>query len=325
MHSVYKRFEEEISSLPVETEPFSLYEPIRYTLQLGGKHVRPRLVLLTTKMCESNPDLALPAAKAVELLHVFTLIHDDIMDKADTRRGKLTVAKKWDENIAILSGDALFGIALEQLNEIASIPELSKEQVQGVFSTFLKAVRIVCEGQSLDMSFEDRIDVSKDEYITMIGAKTAALIAASSELGARVAGVSDELITAAYEFGWNIGTAFQIQDDYLDAVGDAQKTGKKVGGDILEGKKTYLTLTALENASAEMKSELLDIIQKDEKSDADVARVIAIYRETGTLDQTEQSIQKYYSVALDNLGKFPDNDARNEIKSLVNQLMQREK
>lgn len=313
-----------MSLIAQDRTPENLYEPIRYTLALGGKRIRPKLVLLATAMCEADPLRALPAAKAVELLHNFTLIHDDIMDKAETRRGKPTVAKKWGDDLAILSGDVLFSIAFEQLNDFASDPEIDKATFSKILNSFLKATRIVCEGQALDMDFETRDNVSLDEYITMIGAKTSALLASSMELGVLVSGASDEVTQAAYDFGWKTGVAFQIQDDLLDATGESGKTGKVVGGDIREGKKTYLSILALERADQKQKQFLSEILGKENISDQEVDQVVTIFETLGVIKAAEDQIEEFYHQASDLLEKFPKNSARDEINKLLKQLMNRE-
>lgn len=325
MNSVFQRLADELQSMPEASQPASLYDPVRYTLQLGGKYIRPRFVLLGAAMSGKDPEMALPAAKAVELLHVFTLIHDDIMDNAQTRRGKETVAVKWGSNQAILSGDVLFGMAIEELSKISDLEHLDKKDFANILQCFLRAVRIICEGQAKDMEFENRTDVSLEEYLDMIGAKTAALLAASVEMGVRIGGFPDAMAKAAYEFGWNTGVAFQIQDDVLDAIGNSDKTGKVVGGDIREGKKTYLTLLAIKSENQVISDELKKIFAKEVRTDDDVMRVISCYHETGTISKTEAAIRHHYELAMQNLEKFPDNEPRNEIKRLLEQLMQREK
>lgn len=232
------------------TEPKNLYEPISYILDLGGKRLRPILVLMGAKAFGGNHEDALDAALAVEVFHNFTLLHDDIMDDAPLRRSQATVHEKWDVNTAILSGDAMLILAYKFLE---SYDGATYKKLMQLFN---KTALEVCEGQQYDMDFETRNNVSVEEYIKMIGLKTSVLVAAALQMGGIIAGASDEDAKKIYDFGLNLGLAFQLQDDYLDAFGDAATFGKQVGGDIMENKKTYLYIEALKHAAPAEKEEL---------------------------------------------------------------------
>ena len=238
-------------------EPYNLYEPIRYVLSIGGKRLRPTFALMACDLFGGNVNDAVYPACALEVYHNFTLLHDDIMDNADMRRGKPTVHKKWNENTAILSGDVMLSQAYEVMcrAEHSLLPSL--------LSVFNQTTIEVCEGQQYDMDFESRNDVSADEYIAMIRLKTAVLLAASLKIGAICAKASAKDADLIYEFGINVGLAFQLKDDWLDVYGDVKKFGKKIGGDICCNKKTYLLITALEKASGDTKISLTDWFSKE--------------------------------------------------------------
>lgn len=220
-----------LSNLPIYREPAGLYEPISYTLQQGGKRIRPLLTLIATQMFGGDPDKALPAATAIEIFHNFTLLHDDIIDQAPLRRGRDTVYKKWNINTAILSGDTMFAVAYGQL--AGSDPQ----QLPLLMQVFTKTAIEVCEGQQYDIDFENADDVTIDAYLNMIRLKTAVLLAASLKIGALIGGAGHQDAEAIYRFGENMGIAFQLQDDLLDAYGDEAVFGKKTGGDIIANKK----------------------------------------------------------------------------------------
>lgn len=286
--------ETELERLPLETsEPPGLYAPIRYILEDGGKRIRPLLCLLSADLCGGRVREALPAAVAVEVFHNFTLLHDDIMDRAPMRRGRPTVHLKWSENSAILSGDAMLILAYQILasgNYGGLLPEL--------LAVFNRAAMEVCQGQQYDMEFEvsDR-PVSREEYIGMIRLKTSVLLAAALEMGAIVGGASPAERRALYDFGVNLGLAFQIQDDLLDTYGDAETFGKTIGGDIAVGKKTFLHIAAMAAASAEQRAAILAPGDMDEK----LPRVRAIYDALGVRSAAEAAIEDYFSRALASL------------------------
>lgn len=311
--------------MSIPERPSSLYDPVRYVMGMGGKRLRPRLLLLTAGLCGGKPEDAIPAARAVEMLHNFTLLHDDIMDNAGTRRGMETVHEKWDDATAILSGDVLFVLALQQLAVQGAHAGLSDAVNTRLMQRFLEAIRIVCDGQAMDMDFERRVEVALPEYLEMIGSKTAALIRCSMELGALTAGADDDVVAACGEIGEHAGLAFQIQDDLLDAVGDTSKFGKKVGGDIIEGKKTWLTIRALERADDTDRLLLRQIIGSGTAGESEVLRVIRIYNDLGVIEDAVRAIQEHYDIASHKLALFEESAYREEIKVLLDKLKVRDK
>lgn len=273
----------------VETgEPAGLYDPMRYILNLGGKRLRPSLVLMTAEAFGKDPDKALPAAVALEVFHNFTLVHDDIMDNAPLRRGQVTVHEKWDLPTGILSGDVML-IYAYQLFENYDSP-LFRDLVQ----LFSKTAREVCEGQQYDMDFENREDVELEEYLLMITYKTAVLVGAATGMGGMVAGVSRERAQAAYDFGKYLGVAFQLQDDYLDTFGDPESFGKRVGGDIIENKKTCLYIEACKLGTAEQRKELQHLFSiQPGNPEAKIDAVKEIYTATGATARVREMIKEY--------------------------------
>jgi len=270
------------------TEPKNLYEPIEYILELGGKRLRPVLVLMGAEAFGTAYSKALDAALAVEVFHNFTLLHDDIMDEAPLRRNKATVHEKWDENTAILSGDAMLILAYQILSTYEGA--VYKKLMQ----LFNKTALEVCEGQQYDMDFENKEVVKVEEYIHMIQLKTSVLVAAALKMGAIIADVEEVEAQKIYDFGLNLGIAFQLQDDYLDVYGDAETFGKQVGGDIIENKKTYLYIQALKNASEKDKSDLLALYSQSLEDNEDkINRVKEIFQATNADELTKKEIELY--------------------------------
>ncbi|MEL6810135.1 MAG: polyprenyl synthetase family protein [Bacteroidota bacterium] len=300
-------------------EPTQLYEPVKYILTLGGKRLRPILTLMTADFFGDNYEKAMNAALAVELFHNFSLIHDDIMDSAPLRRGKITVHEKWDVNTGILSGDAMLILAYQLFEDYE--PELFRELAK----LFSKTAIEVCEGQQYDVDFETRDDVTLPEYIKMIDYKTAVLVGAAMKMGAIVAGASETCKNSIYNFGRNLGIAFQLQDDYLDAFGDPKTFGKQVGGDIIANKKTFLYLTALERserADAETLEHLYSVSPKD-PSDK-IKTVTSIFESSGAAHATVEEIQKYTEKANDVLEKINlSGEKKEKLKSFGEWLMMR--
>ena len=289
--------EAEIGRLPLDdTEPRGLYAPIRYILEDGGKRIRPLLCLMGADVYGGEPEKALPAAVAVEVFHNFTLLHDDIMDKAELRRGRPAVHLKWGESGAILSGDAMLILAYRILQN--GTPVYGAGKLPGLLEVFNRAAMEVCQGQQYDMDFEtcDR-PVTRDEYIGMIRLKTSVLLAAALEMGAVVGGASDAERRSLYDFGVNLGLAFQIQDDLLDTYGDAETFGKKIGGDIAAGKKTFLHIAAMEKASAPQRDAILAPGDIGEK----LPRVRAVYDALGVREAAETALAEYFGLALEAL------------------------
>ena len=307
------------SSLVLKKEPATLYEPIRYILSLGGKRLRPVLTLMSAEVFDVDCQKALPAATAVEVFHNFSLIHDDIMDDAPLRRGNETVHEKWNINTGILSGDAMLILAYQYFEEYE--PTIFRELAK----LFSKTALEVCEGQQYDVDFETRDDVTIPEYLKMIECKTAVLVGASMKMGAIVAETSAENANAIYDFGLNLGIAFQLQDDYLDAFGNPKTFGKQVGGDIIENKKTYLYLKAIEFATASEKEQLLHLfsIQPNDNTDK-INSVKEIFNQTGASEATQKAIVNYTLKAFETLEKLNINANKKEVlKSFGEKLMSR--
>lgn len=322
MHSIYQ-YQEFISDYlqsQYETkEPRNLYEPIHYILDLGGKRMRPVLTLMSAEVFDADFKLALPAALAVEVFHNFSLVHDDIMDDAPLRRGNETVHEKWNVNTAILSGDAMLILAYQYFEQY------NTEVFRDLAKLFSKTALEVCEGQQYDVDFETRDDVTIPEYLKMIEYKTAVLVAAAMKMGAIVAETSKENADLIYDFGLNLGLAFQLQDDYLDAFGNPETFGKQVGGDIIENKKTYLYLKAIEFSNDNQKEQLLHLfsIQPDDNSDK-IESVKTIFNESGASDATKKAIQEYTLKAFDTLQNIGiDNEKKDILRSFGENLMGR--
>ena len=283
-----KNRSEELKAL----DPVDLYNPVEYSLKIGGKRLRPVLLLLSHNLFSDKIEAALPAAVAIEVFHNFTLLHDDIMDKADVRRNQPTVHKQFDENSAILSGDAMAFLSYKYLLEKKS------ENLVDVIELFSKTAIEVCEGQQFDMDFENRLDVTESEYLNMIRLKTAVLLACSLKAGALLAGATTEVANQLYAYGINLGLAFQLQDDLLDSFGDQKTFGKKIGGDILSNKKTYLIIKALENSSGDLKYNLLNWInKKDFVAEEKIEAVKNIYTQLNIKTLTQQKIDVYFQKA----------------------------
>jgi geranylgeranyl diphosphate synthase type II len=322
MHSInqYQEFIADYLESQYETkEPKNLYDPIHYILRLGGKRMRPVLTLMSAEVFDADYKKALPAALAVEVFHNFSLIHDDIMDDAPLRRGNVTVHEKWDINTGILSGDAMLILAYQYFEkyEPAIFRELAK--------LFSKTALEVCEGQQWDVDFETRTDVSIPEYLKMIQYKTAVLVAAAMKMGAIIAETSEENANLIYDFGLNLGLAFQLQDDYLDAFGNPETFGKQVGGDIIENKKTYLYLKAIEFASTNQAQELamLFSIQPEDSSDK-ITAVKEIFVASGAAQETKNAIQEFTFKAFDTLQNISiDNDKKEMLRTFGENLMGR--
>lgn len=306
-------------SLVLKKEPSNLYEPIRYILSLGGKRLRPVLTLMASEVFDTDCKKALAAATAVEVFHNFSLIHDDIMDDAPLRRGNETVHEKWDINTGILSGDAMLILAYQYFEEYE--PSIFRELAK----LFSKTALEVCEGQQYDVDFETRDDVTISEYLKMIEYKTAVLVGAAMKMGAIVAQTSEENANLIYDFGLNLGLAFQLQDDYLDAFGDPKTFGKQVGGDIIENKKTYLYLKAVEFASEESRKQLTHLfsIQPDDNT-SKIDSVKEIFDSTGASEATKKAIKEYTLKAFEILQKLDVNDDKKEkLRSFGENLMGR--
>ena len=316
-----KKIEEAIQNISFDLKPASLFEPISYSLSVGGKRVRPLLALLATDMFGKEVDQSLKPAIGIEIFHNFTLLHDDLMDNSDMRRGMPAVHKKWDTNTAILSGDAML---IESYKYVSSVPPAVLPEILDLFS---KTAMEVCQGQQLDMDFEKRTDVTESEYLEMIVLKTAVLLACSLKMGALLAGASPRDAELLYTFGINIGLAFQLKDDLLDVYGDVKTFGKNIGGDIVSNKKTYLLIKALKTSGERQRTELLKWItaEKFDKSEK-IESVKNIYNDLNLKSISENLIEKYYLAALDSLSLVHVADERKkELISWSENLMYREK
>jgi geranylgeranyl diphosphate synthase type II len=323
-HDLTSQINRALEQLSLPEEPASLYEPIRYTLDLGGKRIRPYLTLLAAGMCGGSTEKAMEAALSIEILHNFTLIHDDIMDQADIRRGEPSVHVRWDEATAILSGDAMFGRAYELLNAYGEDDSISKSTYHKLLKSFQYAVRTVCEGQALDMDFVSSESVSIDDYIKMIEGKTSALLSSALEMGALTAGADEEKVNRLFHAGRDMGIAFQIQDDLLDATADPEKFGKKAGGDIYEGKKTYLSILALQRAKPQDSVRIQSILHKPVVSESEVEWIIQLYHDLGILSETQKLIDSYYLSAFGHLNTFESSAYKTEIEKLLTFLKERD-
>lgn len=317
---IQEKIEREIGQLEFDCPPKSLYEPITYILSLGGKRIRPALVLMAYNLYREDVEKAIRPAIGLEVFHNFTLLHDDLMDQADKRRNKPTVHKVWNANTAILSGDAMLIAAYQLIGETA--PEHLKE----VLDLFTRTALEICGGQQYDMEFESRMDVSEEEYLEMIRLKTAVLLACSLKTGAILAGASREDAENLYRFGINIGLAFQLQDDLLDVYGDTRTFGKNIGGDILCNKKTFLLINALRRAEGEQKAQLEHwIARKDFDAAEKIAAVTNIYNVLGLKELSEAKMQTYYAEGMKNLAALSVSEERLAVlKEVTSRLMFRQ-
>jgi geranylgeranyl diphosphate synthase, type II len=293
MHSfeqLSQQFIQRFSTDHFPKEPSSLYDPNRYFLSLGGKRIRPVMCLMGNEMFDEINKDAWNVATAIELFHNFTLIHDDIMDKAPLRRGLETVHTKFGESTALLAGDVMLVAAYDYLNKI------SGKYLFSVLDIFNKTAREVCEGQQMDMDFENSNHVKMDDYLNMISLKTSVLLAASLKMGAILGGAGERNQNLLYEFGRKLGLAFQVQDDYLDAFGDPEKFGKQVGGDIKSNKKTFLLIHALETASIEQKKQLVELLNRDD--DNKVNEVLSIFKQCKVGEWANELKEKFITEAF---------------------------
>jgi len=315
-----KMVNEAIECLSYDRKPASLYAPIKYVLSLGGKRVRPVLMLMAYNLWKEDPDRIMLQAIGLETYHNFTLLHDDLMDNADMRRGHETVHKKWNANQAILSGDTMLLQAFER------IEACEVDKVKDVFATFMQTTYEIGEGQQLDVEFETRNDVTEDEYIEMIRLKTSVLLACAVKIGAILAGASKEDADNLYKFGEQIGLAFQLQDDLLDVYGDPKVFGKNIGGDITSNKKTYMLINAVNRADASQREELMRWIDaKTFERNEKVAAVTRLYDEIGIRQLCEEKMEACYQLGLQHLAKVSVSDERKAIlKSYAAAMMKRQ-
>ena len=309
----------EIQSIQYPKTPAGLYEPIAYLMALKGKKIRPAFTLLACNLYCDDVEAAIRPALAWEILHNFTLMHDDVMDKADLRRGQATVHKKWNENTAILSGDAMLILSY------IFMTESDTEHLKSLLRLFSKTASQICEGQQYDMEFEQRMNVSETEYIEMIRLKTAVLLGACFKSGAIIGGANENDCQNLYDFGINLGIAFQIKDDLLDVYGDPDFFGKKIGGDILCNKKTYLLVNALNKADQTDKEELLKWLACDNKPQEKVGAVRNLYDKLDIPEKADAMIRFYYEKALAAFqGVSVDEKKKKILGDIAKDLMERE-
>lgn len=309
-----------IAGLQFTRTPKGLYDPVSYVLSLGGKRIRPVLMLMAYNLYREDVKSILQSATGIEVYHNYTLLHDDLMDRADMRRGKATVHKVWNDNVAILSGDAMLVLAYQFMAQCAS------ERLKDVMDLFSLTALEICEGQQLDMEFEQRKDVKEGEYIEMIRLKTSVLLAASLKIGAILGGASKEDADALYDFGVNLGLAFQLKDDLLDVYGDPLRFGKNIGGDILCNKKTYLVIKAFEHANTDQEALLNDWFTRETFDPQEkIAAVTRLYNEIGVKALCENRIVEYSKRASESLNRVNvPAENKQELETMMNELMHRE-
>ena len=315
-----KKVNEALDNVVYDRKPASLYDPIKYVLSIGGKRVRPVLTMLSYNLYKDDPLSIMPQALGLETYHNFTLLHDDLMDHADMRRGHETVHKKWDANRAILSGDTMLLQAFER------VEDCDPDKLPAVFKVFIQTTLEIGEGQQLDVEFENRNDVTEDEYIEMIRLKTSVLLACACKVGAIMAGAPAEDIENMYKFGEKLGLAFQLQDDLLDVYGDPAVFGKNIGGDITSNKKTYMLINAVNRATPQQRDELTKWIEaKEFDRNEKVKAVTELYNEIGIRKLCEQKIEQYYQQSLVYLSKVnvPD-ERKTELKAYAAEMMKRQ-
>ena len=313
------KFEKKYSKLITNQEPKSLYEPCNHIIKSSGKRLRPFLVMLSALAVNGKISSVMNAAIAVELLHNFTLVHDDIMDNADKRRGRVTLHVKYNTNVAILAGDNLIALAYKSLLKDC------KHSTNEVVSDFTQGIIEVCEGQSLDTDFEIRKKVTKEEYVTMIQKKTASLLETCCSIGARLGGGDKKEISALRKYGNYLGLAFQIQDDILDIMAKEKELGKKIGGDLIEGKKTYLLLAALDKAKGKDKELLKKVIINKGIKSSQVSLYRKLFIKLGIIEDASKQVKRYTRLALKQLKNIQNEEAKTLLIWLANYLTNRKK
>lgn len=316
-----EKVNEFIDKLPYDRQPSSLYEPVKYVLSLGGKRIRPVLMLLSYNLFKDDPERILMPAVGLETYHNYTLLHDDLMDNADLRRGHQTVHKKWDANTAILSGDSMLVLAYQRMQQC------DEHHLKRVIDLYTETALEIGEGQQYDMDFENRNDVTEEEYIEMIRLKTSVLLACAVKIGAILADASDADADALYKFGEQLGLAFQLQDDLLDVYGDPKVFGKAIGGDITSNKKTYMLINAINRADSRQRIELMHWINAREfNRDEKVRSVTTLYDEIGIRQLCEQKINFYFDECRKYLAQVNVSDHRKQmLLSYTDDMMKRRK
>ena len=320
METILNKIETALAAIPYPQQPEGLYEPIRYVLSMGGKRLRPTLTLMAYALYKEDTERALPTAIGLETYHNHTLLHDDLMDKADMRRGKPTVHKKWDENTAILSGDTMLIMAFQHIlrTDCHRLPE--------VLNLAARTMQEICEGQQYDMNFESRSDVREEEYIEMIRLKTSVLLACALKAGALIADAPEEDCEQLYQFGEKIGLAFQLQDDYLDCYGDPAVFGKQIGGDICCAKKTFMLINAFNRANDAQKAELNRLLNDVDEREEKVAGVLALYDELEIPALCRERMETLYAEARRIFDSLPiDAERKQPLWNYAEKLLNRKK
>lgn len=320
METILNKIEAALAAIPYPQQPEGLYEPIRYVLSMGGKRLRPTLTLMAYALYKEDTERALPTAIGLETYHNHTLLHDDLMDKADMRRGKPTVHKKWDENTAILSGDTMLIMAFQHIlrTDCHRLPE--------VLNLAARTMQEICEGQQYDMNFESRSDVREEEYIEMIRLKTSVLLACALKAGALIADAPKEDCEQFYQFGEKIGLAFQLQDDYLDCYGDPAVFGKQIGGDICCAKKTFMLINAFNRANDAQKAELNRLLNDVDEREEKVAGVLALYDELEIPALCRERMETLYAEARRIFDSLPiDAERKQPLWNYAEKLLNRKK
>jgi geranylgeranyl diphosphate synthase type II len=317
---IYKRYKVDIEKrfkIFARKTPVSVYNPINYVLSIGGKRIRAILTLLACEAVGGRASTAMDSAVAIEILHNFTLVHDDIMDHAELRRGKPTVHKKWDENVAILAGDEMIAQAYHILLNTNS------RRIKSILDVYTDALVQVCEGQGFDKEFETKQSVSIENYFMMISKKTGRVIAASAEMGALIGGGTDAQVTALRKYGEYLGKAFQVMDDLLDIIGSTEEFGKKIGGDIQEGKKTYLLLKAIEKSKGRERKILKSIEPGNKKNEVEIKHIKNIYFNSGAIEAAQSEVKQSTLSANRMLARLPESKAKSMLLWLSSQLLDR--
>lgn len=309
-----------LENIQYDRRPQSLYEPIKYVLDIGGKRIRPTLMMLAYNLFKDDPERILSSACALETYHNYTLLHDDLMDKADLRRGHMTVHKRWDANTAILSGDTMLVLAFDMMAHCRN------DKLKDIITLFTQTALEIGEGQQYDMDFESRNDVCEEEYIEMIRLKTSVLLACANKMGAILADAGKDDAENLYKFGEKIGLAFQLQDDFLDVYGDTKVFGKNIGGDIVSNKKTYMLINALTLADEKQKEVLLKWMDMNEPDPQEkIAAVTEIYNEIGVDKLAVDKIKYFFNEGLKYLDAVNvENDRKREMLAYTREMMKRE-
>lgn len=307
-------FEDYLASSEIHKEPQGIYDPINYVLSMGGKRIRPVLMLLAYSLYKDDAKSILPAALAIETYHNYTLLHDDVMDNADVRRGKPTVHKKWNENTAILSGDSMLVLAYQRMLE------MKNDRIKEVLDLFTTTALEIGEGQQYDLEFESRMDVKEEEYIEMIRLKTSVLLACALKIGALLANAPNVDCDKLYDFGINMGLAFQLQDDFLDVYGDFKTFGKAIGGDILCDKKTFMLINAINKADG------FDFGKQYDTPQEKISAVTNLYNELGIDKLAQEKIEYYFNLARKNLNEVSlPTEIKQPLYDFLDDMLKREK